>query len=585
MAFALSFSPPNMQPLAGAPVLKVPKVILPFPGASNLPQLKPVGALAPSQQLKVSTSAPSKLAFLAAPGSIASGSALPVAAPAFGAPQAAAVPSVPAIIPRPQQSVGSEGSGDRQDFRRSTTEICSFGYNCKRPDCWYVHPAGREIGNSTEAVYCKFGVKCTRPNCFYTHPAGRECEPDKLEIYLDELEMPNRPAVWASSEEREVFVDPFPCAVDNPEFEAFTSAFGETENIFQLPGQERGYILFKDHRGAKACTTAGAGTWSESERCNTSRRWKENKKKGGKTCCAYPTSLPRLIAGEEAECNLVKIKDELKLPGKLKFRTSDGPARFVGSCAADQKDEVTRLVTELVAQAHEKVSEKLTEIYVPRGFPKGFDDEQAKTLFESYGETLSIVLKNLDKESPRQCPIARVVYKRWQDAASAQKDLHKANLFDIPITCQLKPPEFGPGRKAREANGETHNDDDEQAGDDQDGRDTPREKSSWNSWHQRKRSREEWSGWDYGDQQGDQQWDDRHRDKRRASKNTEPRRDYGKRAGQNHQRWDAWGAAPEPQMLPSQHSWHCPLCGMANPDGDDVCGGSNAYLGCKEPRP
>eukprot|EP00930_Biecheleria_cincta_P058604 TRINITY_DN44413_c0_g1_i1.p1 TRINITY_DN44413_c0_g1~~TRINITY_DN44413_c0_g1_i1.p1 ORF type:complete len:607 (-),score=94.57 TRINITY_DN44413_c0_g1_i1:283-2103(-) len=590
-----------------APILKVPKVLPPFLRTSSAPQPRPVVALAAAQPLRVSLPAPPKLALLAAlggnggagpaaasahgkvvaaPGSCGVGSRQPVAATA---PQAGFAP-VPAIVPR--KSLDSEGGGDHHEYRRS--EPCAFGFNCKRPDCWYAHPAGREIGNSTEAVYCRFGVRCTRPNCFYTHPEGRECEPDKYEIYLDELEMPNRPAVFPSNEEREVFVDPFPCSVDNPEFEAFTSAFGETESVFQIPGQERGYILFQEHHAARACTYANAGTWSESERCTTSRRWREHKKKGGRTHCSYPMSLPRLIAGEEAESNLVKIKEQLQLPGRLKFKTNDGPARFVGSCTAAQKEEVTRLLTELVAQAHDQVSEKLTEVYVPRGLPKGFDDDQAKSLFEGYGETESIVLTNLDKESPRHCPIARVVYKRWQDAARAQKELHQANLFDIPITCQLKVPEVGPGKKARLGNQEMHeDDDDEQACDDQEGRDAPREKRSWNAWNQRKRNREDSSNWDYGDQQADQQRDDRHRDKRRASrKNTGQRWDYSGRQGHNHQGWyDAHGEenvrAAHHYGGPSSHqkSWWCLSCGLENSAVEEVCGGTSPYLGCKEPKP
>jgi len=525
-----------MQLPGAAPVLKLPKIVPPFFGISAAAALhpKPVVALAAAQPLKVPTTATSP---------------------------------VPAIVPR--KSLDTEAGGDNQESRRSTSEVCTFGFNCKRPDCWYAHPVGRAIGNSSEAVYCKFGVKCTRPNCFYKHPEGRECEPDKFEIYLDELEMPNRPPVFASNEEREVFVDPFPCAAaDNPEFEAFTSAFGETESVFQIPGQERGYILFKDHRSAKACTMASSGTWSESERCSTSRRWREYKKKGGKTHCAYPMSLPRLIAGEEAQSNLVEINEQLQLPGRLRFKTNDGPARFIGACSADQKEEVTRLVTELVAEAHDKVNEILTEIYLPRGLPKGFDDEQAKTLFEAYGETASIVLSNLDKESPRQCPIARVVYKKWQDAASAQKDLNQANLFDIPITCQLKFPDIGPGKKSREANQEMQGDGDnhEQEGDDQEGRDAPRERRSWNDWNQRKRNREEWR--DYGDQATAQRWDDRHRDKRRRAS--------------GGRRWEHGGHHEDDAP---QYEWHCPLCGIGNAAEDDVCGGTNAYFGCKEPRP
>jgi hypothetical protein len=102
---------------------------------------------------------------------------------------------------------------------------CRFGYNCRRPDCYFAHPEGRAIANSGggtpppgspgsptimppgfvmrnqvglgmapplpptfagapggrggggggggNARPCKFGIECTRGDCYFSHPEGR----------------------------------------------------------------------------------------------------------------------------------------------------------------------------------------------------------------------------------------------------------------------------------------------------------------------------------------------------------------------------------------------------------------------------
>ncbi|CAM9359309.1 unnamed protein product [Chrysoparadoxa australica] len=69
----------------------------------------------------------------------------------------------------------------------STHIPCRYGERCHRADCFYGHPAGRNIGagappgpmgaappraRSTVQV-CRYGWDCTRSDCYFQHPGGR----------------------------------------------------------------------------------------------------------------------------------------------------------------------------------------------------------------------------------------------------------------------------------------------------------------------------------------------------------------------------------------------------------------------------
>eukprot|EP00930_Biecheleria_cincta_P053772 TRINITY_DN3945_c0_g1_i2.p1 TRINITY_DN3945_c0_g1~~TRINITY_DN3945_c0_g1_i2.p1 ORF type:complete len:668 (+),score=112.99 TRINITY_DN3945_c0_g1_i2:644-2647(+) len=574
-----------------------------------------------------------------------------------------------------------------QGAKIAANQVCAFGRDCKRPDCGFLHPDGRAIGEVKEAENCRFDAACTRPNCFYKHPNGRPLGRDNFEIFIDELEMPKRPGVNPSTEEREVFVDPFPCSPDTPEFETFTAAFGgEAEKVFQIPGQERGYILFKDHRSAKACVKAGAGTWSEAERCTTSRRGRDRNDRGkkGKALSAYHISLPFLIRGEAPDYKVDELREKAGLEGRLRFNTpADGPARFEGQATAAKKEALKTLLVDHLAAAHEKISERLTEIWVKTGLPKDIDEEKAKALFEQYGECASIVLMNVHENAKKE-PSARVVYSNWQDAARAKQELHNATLFEVPIICQLKTPE--PNRWEDTLDDDGDDDDGELTGyEHQDSVSCPRKecafqcafadissaycpecKCRWNkailvetrrrratmegshdqtdentasgrrkSDGARKRGREDAD--DEEEAKREERWNGR-RDRKRKP-NFENAEDDHQRKDSRRDDWSNSASVPEPlgpppgvhhpvphpygyppppppgsyappgnfyppagsylpppppgnyspyaypPPPPPQKTWMCTLCGMDNDPADEVCGGGNAYLGCKDPRP
>jgi hypothetical protein len=52
--------------------------------------------------------------------------------------------------------------------------VCAFGRRCKRKNCFYDHPDGREIDTDATKAMCKWGDKCRRPDCLYDHPPTRD---------------------------------------------------------------------------------------------------------------------------------------------------------------------------------------------------------------------------------------------------------------------------------------------------------------------------------------------------------------------------------------------------------------------------
>eukprot|EP01124_Arcella_intermedia_P021610 TRINITY_DN3055_c0_g1_i2.p1 TRINITY_DN3055_c0_g1~~TRINITY_DN3055_c0_g1_i2.p1 ORF type:complete len:353 (-),score=89.90 TRINITY_DN3055_c0_g1_i2:38-1096(-) len=65
---------------------------------------------------------------------------------------------------------------------RKEAKVCSFGYQCTREDCRFIHKEGRAIDEDEEetpnnSTACKFGKGCTRQDCTFSHPEGRDIDP------------------------------------------------------------------------------------------------------------------------------------------------------------------------------------------------------------------------------------------------------------------------------------------------------------------------------------------------------------------------------------------------------------------------
>lgn len=118
-------------------------------------------------------------------------------------------------------------------------------------------------------------------------------------LYIDELEMPQRPEIGPSPTDREVWIDPLP---DEDELAEWLQVFGAAEEVCRLPHPEtgapteRGYVLFKSHDSAQACVDSHAGKWSESERAMSSQLSLRRS-----VVRAYPESIVSAFLGRGGE--------------------------------------------------------------------------------------------------------------------------------------------------------------------------------------------------------------------------------------------------------------------------------------------
>lgn len=318
----------------------------------------------------------------------------------------------------------------------TSEEVCKFGFSCRRVNCWFQHPQGRQIDTAPGLAVCRHGVDCPNPNCFFHHPEGRHIDPVSFEIYLDELPMPRRPQVPPSVTDVQVYVDFFGQDPDSPELrEALVTFYGSVKEVRPIPGQTRGYVSFEEHEAAKKCVDEEAGAWSESERCVTEsayaswRSWTKG---------AYGIDIAKTIKGQRG-CNLDQVMQKIGSNSKLHFGTEGGYAAFTGKVTQGQLPDLRAHLADLLAAAHDEVNAKVRQLDIDAGLPKAFTQEEATEFFKAFGVVESLVLTDSDPDNFEVTPTARVVYGASDDAFSAANDLKGANFFGSAISCSLSP--------------------------------------------------------------------------------------------------------------------------------------------------
>jgi len=250
-----------------------------------------------------------------------------------------------------------------------TDEICRFGVQCKRFDCWFQHPDGRAMDTQPDGGMCKYGLGCNRPDCFYKHPKvltpkdveaeAEEAESEDFCIHIDEVDMPMRPEVRASLTDREVFIDPLPGKEGSSELAEFLLSFGEVDDVYILEDQERGYVRFQEHRTASDCVNARVGNWSESERALSGHV--------PHTESAYPDALVGHLLGREGR----HLQELMEKSGVKKLRlitntiknnqSMSGRVHFLGRGTPEQKSELFIHLEELLATAHTRIAKRMEE--------------------------------------------------------------------------------------------------------------------------------------------------------------------------------------------------------------------------------
>jgi len=271
-----------------------------------------------------------------------------------------------------QQAAQAHVDGDPVD--------CMFGWHCKRVGCSLRHPQdGRSNGVQVQSGAQPFA----------------EPENDFI-LHLDELPMPRRPQVLPSPVDREVFVDPFPFEGGSSNLREFLSSFGAIEEVFQLRGQDRGYVSFAAHEAAAACVAASTGAWSESERAVGA--WPSRLAGAAR---AYPHSLVAYITGKDG-ARLQQIMDSTGVGG-LRFWTGQQEAsaswrvHFTGKATASQMQAVVPKLEELLAEAHCRMSEAIEarrpRSVLVRGIPTEWTRDAAESFFKPCGNIEEVILK------------------------------------------------------------------------------------------------------------------------------------------------------------------------------------------------
>eukprot|EP00927_Polykrikos_kofoidii_P016323 TRINITY_DN1735_c0_g1_i1.p1 TRINITY_DN1735_c0_g1~~TRINITY_DN1735_c0_g1_i1.p1 ORF type:complete len:624 (+),score=107.20 TRINITY_DN1735_c0_g1_i1:130-1872(+) len=205
-------------------------------------------------------------------------------------------------------------------------------------------------------------------------------------LFIDELDMPDRPDVEPSPTDREVWVDPLP---DEDELADWLKAFGDVEEVYRLPDQEtgkpteKGYVQFKKHDGAKKCVDSGAGRWSESERALSSqtsyRRY---------TIRCYPENMVSSFLGKKGEdignlrraCGVRKLvlKGADLATGRKPEEGPDGPEPTRLHFWAEGFEETIDCVSSVLEARLSEIHQKLKETFVELG--EKWKEEQREML-------------------------------------------------------------------------------------------------------------------------------------------------------------------------------------------------------------
>jgi len=215
---------------------------------------------------------------------------------------------------------------------------------------------------------------------------------ETVTIFLDEIPMLRRPPIAAAPTDREVWADPMP----GDGMKNWKKAYGEIDEVFKLPSQDRGYVLFKEADAAAKCVGAHEGYWSESERAIAGQ---PSSRTAG-ALSAYSESFMARFLGKDGfhlrtTCGRIGIRNLQVFcggpPGKRPLG-KDARVHLVAKGAPAQLNELHNQLEVRVNAVHEELTAALDKmpqrLVAAKGIPPGWTTEEVEPLFAMHGKVL-----------------------------------------------------------------------------------------------------------------------------------------------------------------------------------------------------
>lgn len=263
-------------------------------------------------------------------------------------------------------------------------------------------------------------------------------------VYLDEVPMPQRPTMPPTMHDREVFVDPFPGEEGSPEMVDWLETFGEADEVFRIPGQDRGYVVFEDPLSAAKCVAVQAATWSESERAIASQR----RLRDAAVHAVYPECLIQLMVGKDGS-HINEFSKRMGIRRLHVFRggSSDkrergkmGRCHFFVWCTSGQLEKFRHFLRDSLLAAHQEMISLISrggpcEVTI-QGLTPDWSAEDLRTRLSGGYEIQSVTRgESLKKNS------ALIRFRTSSDARSAAASLdatdHLPTDYGGALRCEL----------------------------------------------------------------------------------------------------------------------------------------------------
>eukprot|EP00929_Paragymnodinium_shiwhaense_P041007 TRINITY_DN21332_c0_g1_i2.p1 TRINITY_DN21332_c0_g1~~TRINITY_DN21332_c0_g1_i2.p1 ORF type:complete len:642 (-),score=90.47 TRINITY_DN21332_c0_g1_i2:322-2247(-) len=284
-------------------------------------------------------------------------------------------------------------------------------------------------------------VPSANANGAWSEQVDEEHVQKKFALYLDQIEMPCRPAVQPSERDCELFFREFPTEPETEEFHALFAFIGKIESVCRTESNNgaygRGYVRFSRHREAATCLrNMSVATWSERERAASGMEATSSFQ--GFAKCAYPSSLMEHILGTTLEEKKKKLRETQLRAGVIDLLYNDKNGTFTGLATETELTRLRHILEGLLSEAHGAIQKEVDLLPKPRKLSLfGLTKEQTQedrlhTVFQDCGRTESVrVLQTTDGL------MVDALFETAEDAQHAATQFESTELDGMLLTCRL----------------------------------------------------------------------------------------------------------------------------------------------------